>query len=857
MENKSIYILSIEGKSILKAMSKYGEFNTKFTIEKDGNVKKKDLLDKYLSGCLPFSLETIELNRYAPKEIKKKDNKQYTKAIVNIKFNFKDDNGDLESLREQLYTNGFKLDGTHYRVYKRSSAKSKNGSCLFIKDKLFKHMLEWSRLGLEFEKGEMVDFASLKAYESLTLSSLENTIKINPKEILIVEDIKSKFKEMVSVTTLDDNGNPTVSNREEWLENTLFDGESLGDESLFKGIYKNKGFMLLRARFLKSAVFNTRLQEFFKYTFKDDYNIATVKDKYGADVPVKDIKLVITENSLKFLKFAYKFSSEEECYRSWIDNVGDEWGICKTEHNSKFGNGTYNQLSYQMIMSMDLNKKEVRELLSEEIKYINSLKNDIAVFKNYIELNNDSPTRRMMLNLLSINNQFKDTQIFKDWKRNVINKYIENIMKGKVKVPNTDYAVIFGNAYEYLLHAIGRFKGESSLNGNEVYSSRYKPNISLVGFRSPNINQGNVMSFINKDWEERKWFNLTDNIIVVNAINNGIQDRGQGLDYDSDMLLLSDYNPIVEKGIDCQKYLTPVNHIVSKKKLRPYNLKSLAEVDYLISENYIGFIVNVSAHLLAYYWHEKNTNNNKEKLSELYNYSSLCSSLAGLEIDKSKKFVEVDTKTICEDIKKEDVYIKTTKEIEYLNKYGTTISRDIETTVNPLFFKSIDKKPKSIYKKLECPMDYLIEVLKEEIEPKKREKNISLKDLLVKGNNLRENSNRKQIESIVNLVSDYDNKINSFLQEEDGEEMKIKIDRETSKIINKLEKLKIKKETLIDILSKLESKYKNIGIRILMLFFNSHLSTFLSCFIPQDGGEYLDEDEEGNIVIWGKRYKRV
>ncbi len=153
-------------------------------------------------------------------------------------------------------------------------------------------MMSWSRLGLTFTKGiskedsEEVDIASLKAYESLTLSSIEDTIEINPNSILLVEDIDSRFTEMASVTELI-NGELITTTKEIELSNSIFDGEGLMDESLFTGVLEGKSMALLRARFLKSCVFNTKIQEFFI-----DNNIKEVVDMFGNVHNAKDIRII-------------------------------------------------------------------------------------------------------------------------------------------------------------------------------------------------------------------------------------------------------------------------------------------------------------------------------------------------------------------------------------------------------------------------------------------------------------------------------------------------------------------------------------------------------------------------------------
>lgn len=549
MMRKSINIISIEGKSLINATRKYGEYKT--TITKEG--KEINLLPNLLKGSLPYSLESIYLDELTEgKEIHSyKRNKQYTKAIINVTFNnkyvakAKEDNEEdttedrdlsTKEIREELYNNGITLDGCKYVLYKRSGSKARNGQVLFIKEEYFENMMLWSRLGLTFTKGiskedsEEVDIASLKAYESLTLSSIEDTIEINPNSILLVEDIDSKFTEMASVTELI-NGELITTTKEIELCNSIFDGEGLMDESLFTGVLSGKSMALLRARFLKSCVFNTKIQEFF-----NDNNITEVVDMFGNVHKAEDIKIITTPNSLKFLKFAYKIGkgTKEEAYNYWRENVGNVFGICKWDKSTHFENG-YNQLSYQMLNSIEFSKEEIKELAKEELEYVYLLKNDLEVFKRHISLQEDSCSRDLMLNLLAINNKVANTKIFKEFRRNNIKSYVNRLRQGKIKIANTDYCTILGNPVELLYHAIGRLESEQNemikyMDGkNEVYCRAYREGEELCGFRNPHVCSGNVLYVVNRWREEYKYLNLSNNIVIVNAIGFGIQDRLQGL----------------------------------------------------------------------------------------------------------------------------------------------------------------------------------------------------------------------------------------------------------------------------------------------------------------------------------------
>ena len=94
-------------------------------------------------------------------------------------------------IREYLYKHGFDIDGVRYVRYKRSAGSSRQGHCLFIAECLYEVMMQWSRCGLCEEN--VLDQASWQSYIALTLSSIEKTIKLPKKAILVLPDEVSRF----------------------------------------------------------------------------------------------------------------------------------------------------------------------------------------------------------------------------------------------------------------------------------------------------------------------------------------------------------------------------------------------------------------------------------------------------------------------------------------------------------------------------------------------------------------------------------------------------------------------------------------------------------------------------------------
>ena len=151
----------------------------------------------------------------------------------------------------------------HYVRFKRTSGSARVGKCLFIDERLYAKMHEWEMCGLDIKENDVVDLAALESYISLPTSSAIDTIEIDPKSILIIPDCESKFKETSVVVSMNDNKRVCAKEEEIEVCNSIFDGESLIDESIM-GEYKQYGMILLRNRFFKSCCFNTNIQMWFK-----------------------------------------------------------------------------------------------------------------------------------------------------------------------------------------------------------------------------------------------------------------------------------------------------------------------------------------------------------------------------------------------------------------------------------------------------------------------------------------------------------------------------------------------------------------------------------------------------------------
>lgn len=853
--NKNTYILSLEANDIYSHM-----------------FRDRDIKLNYC-GMIPYSLELIKLKSegLSVKTVKTSE-KEISDDIINVKFKQKVKSADFlieqltkkinklddkaieyrnklegfirvleaekhldkwkevrnDSLRQQLYMNGFTLTfengkQTKYVVYKRSSSKSRQGQCLFIKESLYQEMINWSRMYLDFNKDADIDYASLLAYESLVGSSLEDTITINPENILIVNDVESKFKQLCNVVRKSEDGFLDSFTEKVEVKNNLFDGESLLDSSYFE---EGQSMKLLRNHMFKSASFNTNIQQFLIDTCPEGvkYDEWKVPNMFGEEMFVKEIKLIMTPSSLKALKFSHVIGSEKDMWAYWkrlVVNEGCVFGVCKHEKKSKCGvdehGNTLQQTSYQMLNCLPIAELDISELTVVEKEYINKLKNDDPFFINHILKGaNEVNSNLMFAELYKVNKNIIHTKIFRDFRKAEINAYVTRVKKGKVRLVG-DYCVLLGNPMEFLFHAIGQFdlhNHKLALKDNEIHTTLFKFDQEYIGFRNPNTSPSNVLIANNKEVQSiKKYFNLTENIVCVNAVKFAIQDILSGCDYDSDTMVLFNDKKLIELGKKCfGKYLVCINKVESQKKKYKLNNLDMSIIDNQLatSQKNIGRVVNLGQLCMSTYWDLLSKGNNEEELKGLLKKADIMTVLSGISIDMAKKFYEID-------IDKEIGNVAKTPELKKLM---------------PQFWKYISES-KTIKERVtdyNCPMDFLYKEMNNLPYANHRE-NIDISELMVKRNI--KTGNRKQEQKILTYVEEMCSKINninvirSSISEDERNNM---LDGVIKYYNFFVQKLTVKPDTMYSILIHMIKNKSKTTTKLMNILFTTQRETFLNAF---------------------------
>lgn len=525
--NKSVYIVQVDGKDVIDTdinssyqIKSFKRYKVAFDYSLD-LIKLKELQKKILPNEKNFYKNNND----------KYDKKLYSDLLVSVTFKYRTEKYNTTEIREKIYEKGFYIDGKHYVRFKRSSGSSRVGKCLFIREELYDEMMEYSYMGLKFSENEEVDLASLEAYISLTTSSIIDTIKIKPNEILVIPDYESEFEDDVIATRIENGKLETKKDRIK-IKNSIFDGQSLLDCSIFKeNGYEEKGMLLLRNRFFKSCCFNTNIQDFFK-----DRGIKNVKQLNGFTLAkkIEKIKLITTPSSIKYLKFG-----SLEDYLSKIDY---NFGVVKYDKPPHFFEGNLVQTHYQLLNTLEFTKEEMREFLDETLEYIRLLKNEPSVMRYHLKMDLDkfkelnekyfdlATSHNFIYSMLGINDDITKTNMYFCFLKDLITNLIKNVKYGHILV-NGNYSTLFGNGMEMLEYSINNFNGESVLGIDEVISTRFKENTELLGIRSPHITMGNIWVIKNvQNNDINKYFNLTEQIVIINSINNNVLERLNGCD---------------------------------------------------------------------------------------------------------------------------------------------------------------------------------------------------------------------------------------------------------------------------------------------------------------------------------------
>jgi len=584
-------------------------------IDDKGNYSNEMLV------VLSPSLETKHL------KLKPTNDKTVNDAFIKVSFT-------NQKARAFFYKNPISVGDKKYVMYKRSASSSRQGNVLFIRDDLFEKMDDWSNCGIDLtnpENREKVskNFLAFQAYKALTLSGCENFIHLNPKNILVIDDLYSTFSAL-ALSVSDKEPTTEVYNLldidkkifayesfDNKIKNCIWDGQGFLDNSVFENPeidnrndvnhYQNNSMMILRNRFFKSCVFRTRLQEWFRHNGlvgeieKDSSGMPIHLNGYTEATTYEEIKMVVTYSSLKYIKF---FDNPITAIKKWMSTVKDLFGIVKTDKPTPYFGGKYVRTNYQLLNTIYLTEENALRFLEQNKKMIEKVGTNSKAFMTYVECcsgrvdditeekeidgdklfdspfeeNDDyfDPRLEVCRQLVKLNSKFDNTSFYRVFIRKYLKQLSKNIEIGKVLIQGT-YATIVSNPFEMLKYIVKQYnilpgeQGEPLMRG-ELYSTFFGDGVDILGSRSPHILPGNILVTENKhNYEIDEYFVFNSQIVCINSIGSLILHRLNGSDQDGDTILLTNNEILVNEAKRFNnrlymKFTVPVNCISEAEK---------------------------------------------------------------------------------------------------------------------------------------------------------------------------------------------------------------------------------------------------------------------------------------------------
>lgn len=619
------------------------------------------------------------------------------------------------------------------------------------------------------------------------------------------------------------------------VKNTLWDGEGICDNPIFPQNKGMDGFVYCRSHFFKSCLFRGNIQQYFKDYFGDGYETAIVTDMFGNEFLAKDIKVIITENSIKWIKFTQLMGDSDisayKYYKRFMKKHKERFAIVKTAHASKYGD--LQRSSYQINNSFPCVDYEILERIAKvSFDYCNALKINHEAFMKHLAINSSKrySINNVLIALDEWNDYFKYTQYFKDERNDIISKFKNNRLKLGKLLQYGDNLTICGNPVSLLMKAAGQenFLEENCFKqidgGIQCYTSRFKEGEKIAGFRSPHNSPNNIV-YLENVYPEliSKYFpKLGNNVIIINGIGTDVQSRLNGQDLDTDSIYATNQPDIVEIAKKAYSdYPTIINDIgLAGKSEYSKDMKSYSRMDSSISsaQYAIGSSSNIAQLALSYYFDGGCTS------TELEDVFIICSVLAQVAIDSAKR-------TFC---------INVNSELARLS--GLPCMQPEDGKKYPIFYAKVQelknngKKKKKEIKEDEVrffntPMEILAKIIEENVIDIRKNKEYMLPTYNLntvfryKPDRKRDS---KQYKKVLSIVQEYDKEVKKLDISKDG--YSEKVGNLFDICMEKMKNLSINKATMSALIAYAFIPNGDIRNRLLTVLYDKDKKMFLNCF---------------------------
>ena len=526
---------------------------------------------------------------------------------------------------------GFSINGIKYKRLLGTTGGVKNSTIVFVSENVVDELKRRNNNDRDMTK-ELVT-AKLGAYMALNCSA---SVPVSfPKGILVVNDAETSFISDYIYLESQDDGEPLMEYREnQQITIDATDGFGLMLPCLAERWSQELGLdyvasgMCSRFSFEKGMVFTFDFLDFADKVAGGKY---IVKDAWGNDVDIRNVELILTTSMVKL------WDSYKSCEHYLECSIKNKFTFAITKTCPKELENVRN-LNYQFIQSYDLSPEDIDELIKPTMDEINDvLSGDwrravlflkgAGLSEENVDRLEDNYAKALMIDQRMFNDSYIQSCIYQ-----LIKNRINKAKVGVIKV-HGNYSIVSGDPY-LLCQSVFGLELTGLLKSGEVYSRYWFDTDAekLACFRAPMQCEENIRVMTPCKTESAAyWYQHMKTCAILNAWDTTMPALN-GLDFDGDLLFLTDNNVLVNKHKELPAIVCKQNKAV---KTIP------TEMDFVISDinsfgNDIGSITNrVTSMYEVRSGYEKGT-----REYEMLTYRIRCGELLQQDaIDKAKGII--------------------------------------------------------------------------------------------------------------------------------------------------------------------------------------------------------------------------
>jgi hypothetical protein len=396
----------------------------------------------------------------------------------------------------------------------------------------------------------------------------------------------------------------------------------------------------VRQSFLKGMLCTFPIHEFCEEINGGNYIVETIyKDENGEYIKadLRDYDVIITESMFK-LWDSYKNTEDyiQKCKKNRLF-----WGVSQfTPKEPK----DILELNYQFIQTLNLNEKQVKELASQFVEWVEGVSYDniwymllylLGVNNTYESIERFlRSSDNYWLKSLVVNHDLKNDKYIRGKIRQLIKNRIKEACLGKIIVDG-NFQVLVSDPYAFMQHVCG-LHVTGLLKANEFYSNYWNERgvTQVNSMRSPlTYRSEHVVLNLIKNEQTEKWYRYCKQGIIVNYHGHEVVNWA-GADFDFDILATTSNQTLID-GI--YKNELPVVYDGEKAPKKFFTDEDLILADKLAFGSIIGSITNKGSNgyaLLPLLEQEYGADSDEVKLIE--SRLKQCCKAQSCQIDKTK-----------------------------------------------------------------------------------------------------------------------------------------------------------------------------------------------------------------------------